>query len=66
MLQKLPVNTFQWRNDGFNFYENFIHKYDEDSDKRYILGVYIKYSKELHGLHIDMPFLPDKMKINTC
>ena len=24
MLQKLPVHNFQWTNDKFNFYENFI------------------------------------------
>ena len=32
--------------------------------KGYILEVYTKYPTELHGLHCEMLFLPDKMKIN--
>ena len=37
MLQKLPINNFQWRNDEFNFYENFIQNYDEDCYKKSII-----------------------------
>ena len=40
-----------------------IKNYDEDSDKGYILEVDIKYLEHLHGLHRDLPFLPERMKI---
>ena len=39
---------------------------DEDSDKGYILEVDVKYPKNLHGLHEDLPFLPERMKIGKC
>ena len=42
--------------------ENFIKNYDEYSDKGYILQVDVEYSKNLHDLHSDLPFLPDRMK----
>ena len=45
-----------------NFTEEFIKNYDEDSGKGYILEV-VKYPKNLHGLHEDLPFLPKRMKI---
>ena len=40
--------------------------YDEDSDKGYILEVDVKYPENLHGLHEDLPFLPERMKIGKC
>ena len=38
--------------------------YDENDDVGYFLKVDIKYPKELHDLHVDLPFLAEKMKIN--
>ena len=46
--------------------EEFIKNYDEDSDRGYILEVYVKYPKNLHGLHRELPFLPERMKIGKC
>ena len=48
------------------FTEEFLKNYDEDSDKGYILEVDVKYPKNLHGLHEDLPFLPERMKIGKC
>ena len=48
------------------FNEEFIKNYDEDSNKGYILEVDLKYPKNLHGLHEDLPFLPERMKIGKC
>ena len=48
------------------FTEEFIKSYDEDSDKRYILEVHVKYPKNLYGLHGNLPFLPERMKIGKC
>ena len=46
------------------FNEDFIKNYDEESDEGYILEVDVEYSKNLHDLHSDLPFLPERMKIN--
>ena len=48
------------------FNEEFIKIDDEDSDKGYILEVDVKYTKNLHGLHEDLPFLPERMKTGKC
>ena len=39
MSQKLPVSGFKWEKDISKFTKVFIKKYDEDSDKGYILEV---------------------------
>lgn len=64
MLQKLPVDNFQCRNDKLSFCKNFIRNHDEVSDKGYILMVDIKHQKELHRLHGEVLFLHDRMKID--
>ena len=46
------------------FNEDFLKNYDEDSDEGYILEVYVEYLKNLHDLHSDLPFLPERMPIN--
>ena len=66
MSQKLLVNDFKWKNNILKFNEDFIKKYDVDSDKGYILEVDVEYPKNLHDLHCDLPFLPKRMKINEC
>ena len=54
------------------FDEDFIKNYDEDSNKGYILEVWVEYhlhveyQKDLHNLHSDLPFLPERMKIKNC
>ena len=66
MSQKLPVNGFKWINDVTEINAEFIKNYDENSDKGYILEVDAKYKKKLHDLHIDLTFLPKRMKIDKC
>ena len=66
MSQKLPVNNFKWVEDASKINEKFIENYYENSRKGYILEVDVKYPKELHDLHSDLPFLPKKMKIDKC
>ena len=44
--------------------EEFIKNYDENSSKGYILEVDGEYLRELHNLHSDLPFLPERTKIN--
>ena len=66
MSQKLPKNNFKWVEDTSIINEEFIKNYNENSYKGYILEVDVKYRKELHDLHSDLPFLPKKMKIDKC
>ena len=40
-----------------------IKNYNEKSDEGYLLEVDIQYPEKLHELHDDLPFLPDKIKI---
>ena len=64
MSQKLPVNNFKWVEDISKINEDFIKNYYENSKKGYILEVDFKYPKKLHDLHIDLPFLPKRIKID--
>ena len=65
MSKKLPVNEFKWTdNDKIN--EEFIKNYNENNDKGYIFEVDVKYSKRLHKLHSDLPFLSERMEVNKC
>ena len=48
------------------FTKKFIKNYDDDSDKGYVLEVDVKYPKKLHDLHSDLPFSPERMKIDKC
>ena len=66
MSQKLPVKGVKWKKNMSKVNEEFTKNYDEDSDKGYILEVDLKYPKNLHGLHEDLSFLPERMKIDKC
>ena len=46
--------------------EKFIKNYDDDSGKGYILEADVEYPKNLNYFHSDLPFLPERMKINKC
>ena len=64
MGNKLPVSDFKWVDDLSIFTEDFIKDYDEDTG--YLSVVDVEYPKNLHKLHSDLPFLPERMKINKC
>ena len=63
MPQKLPLDGFKWKKNISKFNEDFIKNYNEDSDKEYILEVDVEYLRNLHDLHSDLPFLPERMKM---
>ena len=65
MLQKLPLNNFQWMKDTSQFKEDFIKNYNEESDERYFLEVDIQYLEKLHELHDDLPLLSERMNIKS-
>ena len=56
MSQKRPVNGFEWVEGLYQFKEDFIKNYDEDSNKGYFLEVDVKCPKHLLGLHSDLSF----------
>ena len=66
MSQKLPLNGFKWieKSRLSRFNDKFINTYNENSDKGYFLEVDIDYPKELLHLHKDLPFLPERKKVN--
>ena len=64
MCKKLPVGDFKWVDDISTFTEDFIKNYYEESDIGYLFVVDVKYPKNVHKLHSDLPFSPERMKIN--
>ena len=42
MLQKFPVNNFEWIKNNSQFNEDFIKNYNEESDEEYFLDVDIQ------------------------
>ena len=63
MLQKLPVNNFEWMEDTSQFNEDFIKNYSEEGDEGYFFEVDVQYLEKLHELHKDLLFLLGRMKI---
>ena len=57
------LNGFKWVEEKFKFNEDFIKNYNEDSDEGYFFEVDIQYLENIHDLHNDLPFLPERMKI---
>ena len=68
MSKKLPVNGFRWLDsDEINeTNEEFKKNYNENDNKGYVFEVDVRYPKRLHELHSDLPFLPERMKIDKC
>ena len=65
MSEKLPMNGFKWVSDISGINKKFVKSYDKkNSDKGYILEVDVDYPSKLYRLHSDMPFLPERMKID--
>ena len=63
MLQKVPINNFEWIKDTFQFIEDFIKSYNKESDERSFLEVDVQYLQKLDELHNNLPFSQERMKI---
>ena len=63
MSQKLPVNNFEWIKDTSQFNEDFVKNYNEGSDEGYFFENDVQYTENLHNLHNDLPFSPERMNI---
>ena len=49
--------------DSSKFNEDFKKKYSEESEERYFLQVDVHYLGKLPEIHNDLPFLPERIKI---
>ena len=58
--QPLPTGGFKWT----KVKPEEISKLAKPENKGYLLGVDVKYPKELHDSHNDLPFICKKLKIN--
>ena len=63
MSYKLLVNNFEWNEDTSQFNKDFIKNYNEESDERYFFKVDVQHFAKLHELHNNLPFLPERMRI---
>ena len=63
MLQKLPIHNFESIKDNYQFNEDLIKNENKESDEGYFLEVDVQYLEKLHEVHNDLPFLPERMKI---
>ena len=61
MLQKLPVNGFEWVKDTSQFNKNFIKSYNEGSDEGHFFETDVQYPEKLQDLHNNLLFLPEMM-----
>ena len=57
------LSTFQVVQGTPQYNEDFLITCNEDSGVGYFLELDVQYPQHLHDLHIDLPFLPDRMKI---
>ena len=69
MTRKLPENNFGWIKDTFEFNEDFIKNYIEESDEGHFfkgnacnVGK-VMYTEQLCEFDNDLLFLPERMKI---
>ena len=60
------LKNFEWVEELSEFKEDFLKIYDENSNKGYFLEVNVEHPKNLHNLHSDLSFLPERKKIKKC
>ena len=60
MSQLLPTGRFRW----VDIKPDKISKLAKRKSKGYLLEVDVRYPKELHDSHNDLPFMYERMKIN--
>ena len=66
MLLKLPINNFEWMKEFTSqFNEDFTKTYNEKSDDGYFLEVDVQYLQKVYKLYNDLPFLPERTKIEN-
>ena len=61
--QKITVNGFMWDKYLSDFSEDLKKNFDENSDVGYFLEVDVEYPKKVFSSHEELPFLPERKKI---
>ena len=64
--EPLPVRDLKRVKNVSKIDKEFIKNYDENGNIGFYLEVDAECPKELHDLHNDLPFLPERMKVNKC
>ena len=64
MSQSLPTGEFRWINCDSWDPTRLVNMISHKKNYGYLLEVDVKYPRELHDLHNDIPFMCSKMKIN--
>ena len=59
----MSVSNFKWVEEWFQFSKYFIKNCNEGSDKGYFIEVHVQYLEKLDDLNNDLPFLPERIKI---
>ena len=64
MSQPLPTGGFHWFEfDECRDLKTIVNELDRRKDHGYLLEVDVRYPRELHDYHNDLPFMHAKMKI---
>ena len=55
----MDLSGIEWIKDTFQFDENLIKKYNEESDEWYFLQVSVQYRQKFYEIHNNFPFLTE-------
>ena len=64
MCKKLPVGKFKWSKNLSIYTEQAIKNYDDNNDYGLLLEVDVEYPRKIASKHRNLPFLPERRKIN--
>ena len=62
-VAKVALNDFRYIEHISGFDKSFIKSYNEEFNEVYFHIIGVQYPKKLHDLHNDLPFIPERMKI---
>ena len=65
MSERLLINNFKWVEETFQFNEDFIKSYNDDSDEEYFLETDVQCLENLQNLYNDLPDLFERTKIEN-
>ena len=61
----MPVDGFKWVENTSQFGIDFIENYNEESAEGYLSDVDVQYPQQLQNFNNDLPFIPERMKIEA-